>query len=342
MSGPLHPYNPEPDRLVPLVPPEADPGAWQYDRTGAGHGLRSANLSAAEPIGMLSSNTIRALLVGIVALLGSFGLKWVVSDAQIEAIVQGIGALVTLGSMVAAWYYRVKARKVVEPGASGGKETDSGPDVLAKMIAFLMLGVGVGIVLSGSSGCAALAGKTEMSPLTRIYAARQAYDASLQALNRSIEAGFIPAARVPLIRAVKGEISTGLDQAESFARAGQTSSYKFWIERVEAALTRYLELTQPVAPSSRPTTGPAARATDPEPPEVTWHRQESRYSSSNSQSSAGPSPARTVARSVARSTPPRSRRQLSAPNTSPRLEPTNCSTTLRRVGWRPRRAEPRG
>jgi hypothetical protein len=340
MSG-IPPYNSDPNSInpyevpTPVVPPEADRAVWQYDRGGAGHGLRSANLSAADPIGMLSSNTIRALLVGIVALATSFGLKWVVTEQQTDAIVQGIGALVTLGSMVAAWYFRVKARKVVEPGASGSKESEPTPDVLAKMVGWLMLGTGAGIMLGGVSGCGNKGtAAADMSPLSRIYVARQAYTATLDSLNTAIETGFIPASRVPLLRALKKEISSGLDSAEAFARAGDTTSYKFWIERVESALTRYLELTQPIAPTTRPTTAPAARASELQPPEASsWTPQLLPYSSSTSSRSAVASSALSRALRRERNLPRRSRRRFSRLKSCPRRARTNFSRTLRRVNY---------
>jgi hypothetical protein len=60
---------------------------------------------------IIDSYTIRALIVGVVTLLGSFGVKWTLDDSQITKIVEGVLAFGTLASMVAAIYGRLRARQ---------------------------------------------------------------------------------------------------------------------------------------------------------------------------------------------------------------------------------------
>jgi hypothetical protein len=61
------------------------------------------------------SNTIRALLVGIITLLTVFGFKIVIKDADIDKIVEGVGAAILLGSMVAGIFFRKNADSKIVP-----------------------------------------------------------------------------------------------------------------------------------------------------------------------------------------------------------------------------------
>lgn len=57
-----------------------------------------------------SSTTIRAIIVAMITLIGSFGVKYILTDPQIEAVTEGVLAAASLVSMAVAWWGRRKAK----------------------------------------------------------------------------------------------------------------------------------------------------------------------------------------------------------------------------------------
>lgn len=126
------------------------------------------------------------------------------------------------------------------------------------------------LALALCGGC-----QQQTPPLTQVYTAKQVYTASLDTLTTLINTGRITDANTLMrIRDARLIVEAGLAEAERAARAGDTATFKTWMDRVNAALETYLKLqgppttTRPVSlnretpwtPSrSRPSSSPAAR-----------------------------------------------------------------------------------
>lgn len=109
------------------------------------------------------------------------------------------------------------------------------------------------------------------SPMVQIYAARQTYTGTLNALTTAINAGQITDRQtLTKIRDLRAEIEKGLDKAESKARAGDKVGASFLYQQVTDWLEEYLILSTP-----RPATRPTSSNT-----ETPWTRQRSLPSSS--------------------------------------------------------------
>lgn len=133
------PYRPS-DPNAPLPGPVGVPRYGDPQRSPC-----PAAAVAAPPIGLTQSLTIKSLMVGIgiVAVVGLFGVRLVVTDADYRAVSEGVLAAAALVAQVAAWVGRVRARQPVALGATGPKLTS------AAAMAFLLLTV---------TGCAGMAG----------------------------------------------------------------------------------------------------------------------------------------------------------------------------------------
>jgi len=198
-----------------------------------------------EPIGQLQSTTIRSLIVGIIAVLTTFGVKVAVSDQQTQAIVEGIGAAVTIGSMLFAWWGRVKATRVIRPPGDEARPEDH----VAKAICWILIGVGLG---GCGAGCAATGGA---SPAAQVAAARQTYTATLNATTDAINAGLIrDPAILRGILAARHATEGALDGADNAADGVDPTGVGFdqWMQIVRDALAAYLKSTNRVAPTTRP------------------------------------------------------------------------------------------
>jgi hypothetical protein len=91
-------------------------------------------------------------------------------------------------------------------------------------------------------------GNVNTPPLVQIYSTKQAYTESLRVLTAEINAGHLDDEKtLKAIVQIRGEIETGIAEAEKKARAGDKIGYQFVIERVNSLLTRYLELQKPVS-----------------------------------------------------------------------------------------------
>jgi hypothetical protein len=100
---------------------------------------------------------------------------------------------------------------------------------------------------------ATLTGCQSTTPLVQIAVAKQAYTAALNATTPLIEAGQISDRTTLMkIRDARTIVEAGLAEAETAARAGDVSTFKLWMDRVNSALELYLQL------SPHPTTRPVS------------------------------------------------------------------------------------
>jgi hypothetical protein len=107
--------------------------------------------------------------------------------------------------------------------------------------------VALTLALLTAGGCG-----TSQPPLVQVYAAKQAYAGSLDALTTLIQTGQISdRATLVKIRDTRAVIDVGLAEAERAARAGDLTSFRSWMTRVNAALETYLLLQAP-SPTTRP------------------------------------------------------------------------------------------
>jgi hypothetical protein len=98
----------------------------------------------------------------------------------------------------------------------------------------------------------AVTGCANKPPLTQVYAARQTYTGSLNALTAANQSGKIhDRATLLAIRDVRAKIEKGLDDAEAAARNGSLN-FQFLMNQVNGWLEEYLTLQKPV-PATRPT-----------------------------------------------------------------------------------------
>jgi hypothetical protein len=166
---------------------------------------------------------------------------------------------------------------------------------IAAPLTALMLACVLALVCLFTAGCQT----PQTPPLVQLYAAKQAYTASLDATTTLIRSGQIHDANTLMrIRDARTIVEAGLAEAERAARAGDAATFRTWMDRVNAALELYLQL-------QGPTTRPVSLA-----PETPWTPQRSSLSSSPA--------ARPLPRWLAPSTPstPAAR---SAPSSRPRL-----------------------
>lgn len=218
------------------------PGDPRPDLCPPGTGaLRGGPLDVVPPIGQFQSTTIRALIVGIASLLATFGIKWLASDQQIEQIVQGVGSLVTLGSMVWAWYGRVKATRVVATKAV---------DQAARTLAVAMLGAGV--VLTGS-GCGALA--PQQSVATILNASERTYTPIANELATMIEQGAISdPAQIRKIKDIDQQVNDAFDEAETKLDAGDRVGAGFVASKLAALIDQLFPLKRSAKSARKPAT----------------------------------------------------------------------------------------
>lgn len=199
-----------------------------------------------QPIGQLQSLTIKAMIVGIVALLSAFGSKLVISDDKIEAITQGILAAVALGSMVVGWWGRVRARQVVVPGVKG-----------TKLLSIVLL---AGLLVT-ATGCPNLTQPATTQPATqigRLYQFKQIYTVALNGMTDAMALGLFSKDQIRTIVTVSGEIDAGIAATEKAIAAGDSAGAGFWLDRLNEALVKYLQLKSPM--TTRPTTRPIGYA----------------------------------------------------------------------------------
>lgn len=204
------------------------------------------HLDSAEPIGQLSSMTIKALIVGLIAVATSFGAKFVIDDATTDKIVSGIGSLITVISMVVAWIGRLRATHVVDtnvnPVVQQQKRGGYSPLLLLPLMVF-----GV--------GCS-----SNTPPLVQVYQAKQVYAGSLDAVTVAINTGQIKDRDTLLaIRAVRAELDAAFVEATLKAETGDKVGIKYVLDRINLALERFLLLStkgRGVNPSSLNTDTP--------------------------------------------------------------------------------------
>lgn len=97
------------------------------------------------------------------------------------------------------------------------------------------------LALALCGGC-----QQQTPPLTQVYTAKQVYTASLDTLTTLINTGRITDANTLMrIRDARLIVEAGLAEAERAARAGDTATFKTWMDRVNAALETYLKLQGP-------------------------------------------------------------------------------------------------
>jgi hypothetical protein len=102
----------------------------------------------------------------------------------------------------------------------------------------------VAVLMLAVAGCGA-------PPLTQVYAARQTYTGSLDALTTAINTHQITdRATLLKIKDIRAKIEKGLNDAETAARNGDRIGFKFLMDQVDGWLEEYLTLQKP---ATRPT-----------------------------------------------------------------------------------------
>jgi hypothetical protein len=193
------------------------------------------NLDGTQPIGQLDSLTVKALLVGIIAAVTSFGVKWAIDDAVLDKIVAGIGSLVTVLSMVVAWVGRLRATKVINTSVNPVVQQQTRDDNLTTAWAAVML---LPLMALGI-GC------SSTPPLVQVYTAKQVYAGSLDALTIAIQTGQITdKSTLQSIKDVRVELDAAFTDATAQAKTGGGLGFTFVMNRLNSALERFLLIAQ--------------------------------------------------------------------------------------------------
>jgi hypothetical protein len=219
---------------------------------------------------------------------------------------------------------------------SPGSSTQRGGRTLPTLFALILSGAAV----ASSTGCAAVLGggattrPALMSPIVRVYVARQVYAAALPALTSAIDARMFDASPDVLraIAATRRTLDRALDEAESYADAGRETDFLFWIAQADTALAEFLKLSRPgqrAIPFPSPTTTrPTGAAPTAQPESETWTLLRSPHCSRVSPSWALPSPTRLTRPDAAKRLPTPKSRPSAPPNRWLALTITGRSTTL--------------
>lgn len=257
MSNPNDPYDPKfPSRETPF--PADDFGRLVNSPAPVPRGaLRgAAEADPVQPIGALQSGTIKTLIVGLIVVLAAFGVKLKWSDAQVQAVADGVIAFTTVVSTVGGILFRIRATRKVEVGAKATDKSATVATILALLGSLTVYGAAGGF----TGGCQQMFPATS-TPASRVYALKYAWTQAQREAKEAIDARMLDN-RPDVLRAIPAARQTVDDALATALRFAQDPAKKadalFWIEAADRALQHFVELTG-TANRSLPTTRPATR-----------------------------------------------------------------------------------
>jgi hypothetical protein len=255
MSNPNDPYDPRANPVPHEYPAAEEFGRVVVPSPGA---LRGAGeIDPVQPIGALQSATIKTLIAGLIVVLATFGVKLAWSDAQVQAVADGVIAFATVASTIGGIIFRIRAERKVVVGA---KATDKSSTTT--VVAFLGSLTVFGAAGGFTGGCAAMFPATA-TPVSRVYALKQAFNQAKSEITDAVNARMFDN-RPDILRQLapaRVAVEDALATAQKFAENPQLKGDAlFWIEAVDKALQHYVELGGSQN-RSLPTTRPATNRT---------------------------------------------------------------------------------